>query len=357
MEKIQISGDGNYETDLLAKGFKPDIILTGLGTSYLNPLKETGLAYDMTSMAKAAKLDLSRLEPVRLNYAQNLDGNSDLTVVPYMLDVAALFYNKDIFDRFGVSYPKDRMTWNQTIELAKKVTRTSDGVQYRGFEADALLRNSGQLDLHIVNPKTNKASVNNEGWKQLLTMLKQVYDIPGNEKRTQAGKAREEFSKSKNLAMLNSIGLDGFDAIPNLNWDIVTYPVYESAPDIGLRLGGRALAVTAISSHKEAAFQLIELWLSEEVQKKLSASGQAPALNIPAAKAAFGSDLPGLKGKNLQSLFLLHSVKYTPESENESIVRKPLNDAYWAFLDNKMDVNTALRQAEEQINVVLSEVK
>ena len=57
-------------------------------------------------------------------------GTSELRRPPvrHSLSVQArvLFYNKNIFDRFGVPYPQAPLTWREFIEIAKKVTYVSD---------------------------------------------------------------------------------------------------------------------------------------------------------------------------------------------------------------------------------------
>ncbi|NOU90117.1 extracellular solute-binding protein [Paenibacillus sp. LMG 31460] len=49
------------------------------------------------------------------------------------MDTLVLYYNKDIFDKFGISYPRNGMTWDEVYDLAKKLNRTEDGISYRGF--------------------------------------------------------------------------------------------------------------------------------------------------------------------------------------------------------------------------------
>jgi multiple sugar transport system substrate-binding protein len=355
LEKVDIGGNVNYDGNILAKGLKPDIIVTGLDSSYLVTLKDTGMAVDMAPMAKAANLDLNRLDKSRLNLAYTLDGNPDLTVIPYSLDTSALYYNKDIFDRFGVAYPKDGVTWNQAIELAKKLTRTVDGVQYRGLEPDSIDRPASQLGLLTVDSKTNKAVVGSEGWKQIFALIKQIYEIPGNSTLTWFGPARDEFAKTKDLAMLAGLGPDGFDKAVDLNWDLVTYPVVEKAPSTTLALGGRAFAVTTFSSHKQAAFDVVKWWVSDEVQKTLSSTGVAPALNTPEARQAFGTDLAGFKGKNTQALFKLQPAERGAQSKYEADGNKLIRSTFQDMVKKQTDENTALRSAEEQINKVIEQ--
>ncbi|MDQ1913450.1 extracellular solute-binding protein [Paenibacillus sp. GD4] len=356
LEKVALGPGGDYEVTVLAKGMKPDIMIVGLGSSFLIPLRDTGIAFDHSELSKANQVDLGLLEPVRMDLAQHVDGNPDVTAIPYALDTAALYYNKDIFDRFGVPYPKDNMTWDQVYELARVLTRTEDGVQYRGLEPDMIDRVSGQTGLTIVDPKTNKASVNTEGWNRLFTMMKQIYDIPGNNQLKWAAAARESFSKTKDLAMHAGLGPDGYDSAHGLNWDLVTYPVTKEAPTTSLALGGRAFSVTSLSTQKEEAFQLVKLWLSEDVQKQLSAIGRAPALNSPEARKQFGTGLPGFKGKHLDALFMLQAAKSPSVSKYEAEGAKQLRSAFQNMIKQNLDVNTALRQAEEQINKAVEQL-
>jgi multiple sugar transport system substrate-binding protein len=328
LEKVDIGGNNKFEENILAKSLKLDIIITGVSSNYLISLKETGLSIDMASLAKAVKLNLAEFDKARMEVAYNADGNSDLTVIPYSLDTAALYYNKDIFDRFGVAYPKDHMTWQQVIDLGKKVTRSEDGIQYRGIEVNAVNRSALQLGLLTVDPKTQKAAVNTDGWKQFFTLMKSAYDIPGNGALIWFGPARDRFAKTKDIAMLVENGPDGFDTYPDLNWNLVTYPVYSNAPETTWALGGRGFSITSFSPHKQEAFDLIKWWVSDEVQNKLSASGVAPALDKPEVLKSFGTARSGFKGKNLQALLALEPAKQPQNSEYEPDVVKVIRDAF-----------------------------
>ncbi|MBR5968056.1 MAG: extracellular solute-binding protein, partial [Lachnospiraceae bacterium] len=45
--------------------------------------------------------------------------------LPFRNDFWVIFYNKDIFDRAGVAYPTNDMTWEEYDALARKVTDTT----------------------------------------------------------------------------------------------------------------------------------------------------------------------------------------------------------------------------------------
>jgi len=66
----------------------------------------------------------------------------DLYALPFWTSTQLMYYNKDLFDKAGVPYPsdeeKDRMTYQQTIDLAKKVMAGS-GAKY-GFVPEQIDR-------------------------------------------------------------------------------------------------------------------------------------------------------------------------------------------------------------------------
>lgn len=42
---------------------------------------------------------------------------------PVVNNTMSLYYNKDLFDKFGVSYPKDGMTWDEVLELNRQLDK------------------------------------------------------------------------------------------------------------------------------------------------------------------------------------------------------------------------------------------
>src|SRR5262249_24395576 len=144
------------------------------------------------------------------------------------------YYNKDIFDRFAVPYPKDGMTWDNAIDLAKKLTRSDGGVQYKGLTIDGNINRLGeQRSLPMVDP-TGKSVLQTDGWKSVFDVYRQIGQIPGNllenPQRIQA------FEKDKNLAMLAGLSarIGEFEQLQNqgqaMNWDMVTMPTFSQAP-------------------------------------------------------------------------------------------------------------------------------
>ncbi|MBD2860580.1 ABC transporter substrate-binding protein [Paenibacillus oceani] len=153
--------------ELLAAGDVPDIIWEGLTNIHLlTPLK---VPTDLQSLAKKHGFDFNKFDTKLVDSIKSYSDQGQIYYLPYNTLAFALMYNKDIFDKFGVPYPKDNMTWDEAIELGKKLTRTEAGVNYIGLRPPgALNRLQMQMGVPYVDAKTHKATIATDGWKSLF---------------------------------------------------------------------------------------------------------------------------------------------------------------------------------------------
>jgi multiple sugar transport system substrate-binding protein len=317
------------------------------------------LVDDLTPEIKKFHFDLGRLAPAAIQASQSYSGTGGMLFMPYYFQSIVLFYNKNIFDKFGVSYPKDGMTWEETIELVKRLSRTEGGQLYRGldFPIPSIVGNS-QLSLAVTDPKTNKAVINTDGWKHWFNVIKGVYEVPGNELEAKlVNKQNDYFMKDQTLAMLISVDSTIPELITSepagLNWDMVTMPTFREAKDTGMMVNAPYYAITPTSVHKDQAFQAIGELLSDQAQLNSSRNGRLTVLNNPDINKELGSGLPALKGKNIAALYKL---KFADHAVGTPYDKFALNSAVKSFRDviiNHKDVNTALREAEEEANATI----
>jgi multiple sugar transport system substrate-binding protein len=342
--------------DMLAKGERSDMLVTS--SVVMDPMRTVGLATNIEPLIKAANIDLSRWEPGSLQAVKSASGGEYLSALPYANNLNALFYNKDIFDKFGVPYPKDGMTWDDAIDLAKKVTRQEGGVQYKGLHPDSTYRAAGQLGIGFVDPKTMKAALNTDKWKRVFEMEKKIYSIPGNS-YIAAGPAFTSFIKDKTLAMFASFNrTTQISVAPDLNWDMASYPIFPEAPGKGLNYDLHVLAITANSEHKDAAALVLSVMMSDEVHLNMARDGKGPVFKGDVYRQQFGQNVDYLKGKNVAALFKVKSTDNFPPTEFDNQASGLINGKYsnMVYKDN-VDVNTALRQADEELNQVIAENK
>lgn len=341
---------GSTIFDVLNAGQTPDLISYSLGS--LQDLRTLRLLGDLTPLIKQHGFDLKRLVPGAEEAARALSGNGELALMPFELNNNAIYYNKNIFDKFAVSYPKDGMTWEELLDVAKKVTRTDGGVQYRGFQYNALnVVYKDQLALGFVDPKTNKAAINTDSWKRWLDIMTSFYKIDGN---AQAGDEKVNFLKNQTVAMRT--GPNYLTDLPaamdaGLNVDFVSLPRFSGMSASSSQMNAPFYVIPSTTPHKDAAFQVIAYLMSDEVQTIMARQGRIPIINQESVKKEYAKDLKGMEGKNLNAFFQDAIAKPVPSTAYDGQAKSIFtNAALVPVYQGKKDMNTALREAEEQIN-------
>jgi multiple sugar transport system substrate-binding protein len=343
---------GGNEVDLLS-------IQTGPVMGQFRALK---LLEDLTPLIKKDKVNLDKYDQDYLDVIRSESDGNGLYGLPYSTTLWAMVYNKDLFDKFGVPYPKDGMTWDDVYELAKKVTRNDGGIQYKGVDYQTLQVLAEPLSIVAVDPKTERAAVNSPAWIKVFEFAKKLSDIPGNDLTiVTAAKTNDRFIKDKNVAMFASPNfasfISGASLVPDLNWDMVQYPSFAEKPNTrGMVKVDPMLAIPVTSRYKDDAMKVIDLVTSDDVQLSIAKSGGVPVLTNPELKKEFGADIPSMKGKNIASAFKGHPSKYVEGTEYTDKAQG-LMTKKWPEVQKGKDVNTFARELEEAINQQIDATK
>ncbi|MDF2724810.1 MAG: transporter substrate-binding protein [Paenibacillus sp.] len=340
---------------LLTKGDTIDFLVTYHGR-LINYI-DMGVYFDITPLAKQHNIDLSRFEAGALDAITSISGKKELIALPYANNLNALYYNKDLFDKFGVAYPKDGMLWEETIDLAKKVTRQEGGVQYRGLDTDSLGRYLSPLSLNHINAANDEVYVNTEPYKRVMEIARQIYAIPGNEYNTNV--AIDKFLKDRNIAMLATVNLFlRLREAPDLNWDVAQYPSFKERPNTYGQYDLHLAAPMANSKNREDQMRVLEVLFSDEVQTTMSRkSAKQTVMRDSKYKQMFAQDLPEMKGKNIAGVFKSSSAPAPVNSIYFAKASSIVTTEFTNVVTNKKDVNTALRDADEQIKLYIKTEK
>ncbi|CAG7596885.1 hypothetical protein PAESOLCIP111_00103 [Paenibacillus solanacearum] len=345
--------------NILVSGENPDLIYT---SNYSLPIfKQLKMQENLTPMIQKTKFDMKRFDPAILEALSKYSDDGNTYAVPFSLNFAPLFYNKDIFDKFGVPYPKDQSTWDDIIALQKQLTRMDNGVQFRGIVSPVAKQFGDQLALAYADNKTKKATLQTEQWKKALDVLKRLYEIPGaTESADKLPTDTKTFFQDQTTAMYtnwadSALGnlTDLADKGKPMNWDMTTYPSFTDAPGIGRRVDFHLMMVSPTSKHKELVFDIIRYLTSEEIQLNMTKNARMTALNNEAMKKQFGESLPVMKGKNLTGALKTKMAGITP-SDYDVPVSGIVNKAGSSVALNKKDVNTALRDAQEEADKAIA---
>ncbi|RKN86351.1 extracellular solute-binding protein [Paenibacillus ginsengarvi] len=353
--KVYWRDKGTMLADLIASGTSIDIISASSGT--IADIVELGLGQDITDLIQQNKFDLNKLEPTAVDGMRKLSGGK-LYGLPVQVSTTALFYNKDLFDKFGVAYPKDNMAWDEIYELAKKMTRTDGSAKYKGFGVSfSHLALMNQYSQELVDPKTEKAVLNSDNWKKIFNNMVRFYQIPGNETTIdELNSPSTAFNKNKNVAMMAMIGGSSFPP-ETTNWDVVSLPLLPEVKGVGSAPYSTYYAVPNNSKNREAAFQVIAWLTSEEYQKTLIDQGFIPVLKDKQYKDQMGKNIPALAGKNVKGVVPDQYASPITLSPYMNMATAPLYAAFNSVALGEKDVSTALREADEKANIDIAAKK
>jgi multiple sugar transport system substrate-binding protein len=241
----------------------------------------------------------------------------------------ALAYNKDIFDRFAVPYPKDDMTWDEVIELSKRFNRNEGGVEYHGLTMINpwnFLRD--QLNIGFLN-KNGKVDLSDRKWNDLFNVLKAVDEAQNHWPSAVVG-GYNPFEKDKDTAMLvgtvNKYILSAAQYESMLNWDIASFPHF-SGQSPALPYTSGFYVPTSKSKHLDAVMDLVAAAYAADKDTQ----------NMENALA---------KTKHLDALKNRPVVLSTPDKYTTAL-QTVLQKQVAAMTQNNQDINTALRTTQE----------
>lgn len=344
---------------LITSGEVPDLIFVATA-NLATTIHDLQLAENLQPYVEQHQVDLSRLKPVVLNTIQQYSPEGELHGIPFSVNLPVLFYNKDIFDKFGVPYPPDeQMSWKEAIELGAKVTRTDQGVNYIGIDLFGSSNIATGLDLTIIDPATGKANVTTPAWQKVFQHLQLSYEVPGYigaDGRYQYADDDDIFFNEQNIAMvaynlahllgpLEELRAQGTE----LNWDFAPFPNFEENLGSGKGANVHSIIVTKTSKHKDIAFQVLANLLTDESQLALSKIGRVPTVEGQQFEEVFGQDILVLQDKKIENIFKAPPREIVRPHKFESKVRKFLTEAEQRVAVEGQDVNTALRIAQEAI--------
>ena len=348
--------------ELLTSGETIDIYWDSIG-GFASTLLDNGLEFDMTELVKKHNIDFAKIEPTVADSVKLISPDK-IYGIPVFNNNMVLYYNKDIFDKFGVPYPQDGMTWTEASALAAQLTRF-DQKQYVGLSSsETHMLSMNQLSIPFVDQATEKATIfSDERWKQLFdTVFVGPSKAAGYTDYMKEHKDklpyRIEFLQDRDLAMfawLSSIVFVFPDEFKAMNWDMVSLPTFESNPKLGSQAYPTYFTVTSMSKQPEQAMKVIAYLLSEEMQTKLSKQGVMPVLNDDAVIKAYGQESV-FKDKNLAASFYNDFAPIPFKSRYDRTLLTPYAKTVPKVVLTG-DYNTIFRATEEETNKKIEDAK
>lgn len=353
---------GTNLDELLTNGTRFDIFFQSIGNfeEWAFPF---GIEYDMSELIKKHQVDLNRFEPTIINAIQQASGGK-LFGIPVQTNNLVLYYNKDIFDKFGVEYPKDGMTWEEMVKLSLRLSRNDGNRQYLGYvHSPSHTIRMNPMSIPNVDVKTGQPTIyKDEHWK---TFYETFFKSPTTEsgytnQLTQTGivpNNNNAFVKDQNAAMmmyLSSLIYVWEEQLKQVNWDIVSLPTVK--PGIGSQSYPSYFGITKMAKHKDAAMEVLKFMVSDEFQTELARKGIMPVLDNTQIKREFGKDSP-YRDRNMKAVFYNNFAPIPERAPYDSNIVNVYSSFFTQANVGKLDINTALLQAEEKAKIAIEEFK
>lgn len=282
------------------------------------------------------------------NYFKNKDKLFGLT--EKFSDVV-LYYNKDLFDKAGVSYPTADWTWKEELEAAQKLTKDNVFGSYSPIQFTELYKTVAQNGGSLFD-KDGKPTINSkENIEAVQWMMDKMhkYNIQPTPKQM-SGKTPEEMFKNGEIAMLRtgSWMFGTFNDVP-FKWDIALEPgntkkVHHVFAD--------GIVASNKTKNPEAVWKFIKFMSVDQAATKirLESNWDLPASSNEEVKKTF---LENKKPESREVIFKALDTGIMPpvvknNSQVQDIVNKELNQA---VIEAKT-VEQALNDAQDQVQKI-----
>ncbi len=280
---------------------------------------------------------------------------------------ACIYYNKQLFDEAGLSYPTDEWTLNDLLEISQQLTKTGpDGkISQYGFYAWAwqnfVYSYGGTLVDDLYKPTrcllSEPAAVNGLQFFADLMNLHHVAPTPialGN-----LAMGAQQLFMTQRVAMFSS----GHWEVPILRqikefgWDVVMFPKGpRGARAFGT--GGTGYGILKSSPHPDLAWEVLKALAGPESQARLADTGLTqPALKQVAESEAFArSPLPPLNKKMLNQA--VKHVMYEPFiPEWRELFDRYIGPELDLVFNGQKSAKEAMDVAVSQVNAELAKQK
>lgn len=125
---VQDSNPADYDTrlttQLSGKG-GPDIFW--VSAQRASQLAAKGAMLDITDKLSSSKKDAAKTSDYFEESLAPFKNNGKIYGLPWIMQPVVMYYNKDLFDKAGVSYPDGTWNWDKFTDAAKKLTADSNG--------------------------------------------------------------------------------------------------------------------------------------------------------------------------------------------------------------------------------------
>jgi multiple sugar transport system substrate-binding protein len=280
---------------LYAGGSLPDVVCTA-PTQGLAKFATEGMFLDLEPLSRATRYDLGQFYPIATKEIGRVNGTLYALFSTMHPGTGGLFYNQDMFDQAGMSYPNDDWTYNDMALGARKLTQRDGSGATTRFGSTSLLEATGvylgviqSYGGNLIAADGRTPLLNSPGTVQALEYMRAMsldnHSAPI--RKELAGAASAQFLGGKAAMLVNGYWqqLANVQANPGFIWGAVSVPKGPAG-----RLSGNAnadgWAIAKTTKHPNEAWKVLQWMVGEENQTRLVEMGSntvsRPRINVMA---------------------------------------------------------------------------
>lgn len=333
----------NESLRAFATGQAPDIV------SFDNPdfalFSSRGAMLDITDRVAASDvIDTSVYFEGPLN---SVSWDGKLFGLPKYTDTIALFYNKDLFAKAGITEPPK--TWSELVDTAAKLTDPANNVYGITFSARAGEEGTFQYLPWIQMAGGGYDNVNVEGavealddWKAMIDAKSASQDVLSLGQWDSTGTFN---SGNAAMAISGPWELNRMSTDAKFDWAVALLPTETEGGERSSALGGFNWGIFSSTKHPDEAFKVLEFFVSQDARI-------FPEFSSLPARSDIALPETGVPLKDAALKVFQEQLKYAqprgPHPEWQKI-SKAIYDAMQAALTGQMSAKDALDQAQATI--------
>lgn len=241
-----------------------------------------------------------------------LSHEGKIYAVPRDVSNLVIYYNKDLFDKYNVPYPKKGWTFDEFLLTAQKLTHRPEvfGVS---FEDEPLfylpyLTSMGVEDFSDFNDEKMQ-----KGLKFYADLRNKYHVAPKKEESASATMAQMFLQGRLGMHLSGRWLVPKYRQEAKFDWDVVEFPKGNAGSVVPLDASGWAVAKS--SKHKQESVRLIKYLSSKESLEKFTQSGLIVPARVDVANSKYFLD--GENPKNAQVfLSVIETSVPTPVTVN-----------------------------------------
>jgi len=273
------TNEGSKVETMIAGGDAPDIV--NVGMDRVHYYVRAGVLRDLAPfMTPQDRADLASFFPV---CAAPFRRGDSVYALPWGCVPFILFYNRNLFDKYGVPYPTPDWTWEDYRRAARALTHDLDGdgitdefgasfAQWQEGYYCWIYQNGGR----VLTPDGRRATFDDpkvvEAVEFLRRLTREDRVIPTDVNRGRAtGTGLFEANRMAMHGPTGSFYIPTYREYDRVDWDIASVPAGPSGR--GTMVAPLAFGVSSQSRHPREAWLLVRFLSSSEGQQILADSG------------------------------------------------------------------------------------